>query len=298
MANITLSDYTGFIFGEIVKARMIADEQSKRIALLYSQDVIMKHFTVPRFKIPEMELTIPVLISGAKFSNTLEFVMEQEEFKNFITSKIKNVIQTIIINRSNIKNDVTVIKDNVFVKPVFNKDIVVEKRERPIFDNNIIRPTPFRPTPIRAVKKVSGRPLKADPEEQPIIDFYETLQNNKDKNNPENIIQIKWAEIFNQRLSNQNLLEEYKKQNPNNELFNKTFNEIAETVKGHTVISHTKIDNILVNPETQTVKDGSNENSVFILKAKIIEDGLMLKEIETKEENGKEVITNAIVEFE
>jgi len=69
MNTITLSDYVGYIFSEIVTARMIADERSKTIAEIYAKDAVLSNFSVPRFKIPEMNLTIPVLVVGAKFTN-------------------------------------------------------------------------------------------------------------------------------------------------------------------------------------------------------------------------------------
>jgi hypothetical protein len=77
MAQITLSDYVGFIFSEIVKARVIADAESKRIAMIYKEDEILKSFSVPRFKIPEMDITIPVLLNTKpySFSTSPKFVL-------------------------------------------------------------------------------------------------------------------------------------------------------------------------------------------------------------------------------
>ena len=65
MSEITLSDYTGYIFRELIKARQMSDEYARQVALTYAQDPVLQHFTAPRFKIPKMELTIPVLSAGA-----------------------------------------------------------------------------------------------------------------------------------------------------------------------------------------------------------------------------------------
>ena len=107
MANITMSDYVGFIFSEITRARVIADGESRRIAELYAKDEVLKSFSVPRFKIPEMNLSIPVIVSGAKFSTVLDFMMEKQAFISMATGKIKNAITTL-----NIK------KNNIFVSPI------------------------------------------------------------------------------------------------------------------------------------------------------------------------------------
>ncbi len=96
MAQITLSDYVGFIFSEIVKARVIADSESKRIAMIYKDDEILKSFSVPRFKIPEMDITIPVLLSGAKYKTILVFNAEQVRFNDFVKTKLNNAKQAIL----------------------------------------------------------------------------------------------------------------------------------------------------------------------------------------------------------
>lgn len=267
MAEITLSDYVGYIFSEITKARDIADRHSKEIALIYAKDEILKSFSVPRFKIPKMELTIPVLISGAKFSNVVSFVMTAEEFKTFINGKLENAIKTIIINQSGIAHDFTVIIKTDIFKPL----------------------RPFKPLPFG-----SKGPLKLDAVDTAIEEFYNLLSANKDSNTPENIVQVKWAEIFNARIKEKNLLDEYRKQNPNNELFNQTNKEIVDKIKAATIITNTKMENLLVNPETNVVKTGSSESSVFTIAAQIMEEGMFIRSV-TNEETGE---VKHIVEFE
>jgi hypothetical protein len=252
MAEITLSDYVGYIFSEIVRARDIADRESKRIALIYAQDQIMQYFSVPRFKIPEMELTIPVLISGARFSTTVNFIMSKGDFKTFITSKLTNIIRSITLKRRDF---------NIFV---------VDRR---------------------ILGGENKRILKADISEGSIDEFFDLLESNQDPSQPDNIIQEKWYDIFTQRIQEARLAEEYKKHFPNNELFKQTLIEVTEKVKQNTIVSQTKITNLLVNPETNVVKNGSNENSVFIVKAKITEEGIFIKTIRDKDTGEEKQIT-------
>jgi hypothetical protein len=269
MAEITLSNYVGFIFSEITRARDIADRHSRDIALVYAQDEILKNFSVPRFKIPKMDLTIPVLISGAKFSNVVSFVMTEEEFKTFVNAKINNAISTININKSGIKHDFTVLDIN---------HILIDRPFKP-----------FKPLPFGRSK-----PLKGATSEDSIDEFFKLLVTNQNATEPDNIIRVKWTQIFNQRIEENKLLEEYKKQNPSNELFNTTLNEVSEKIKASTIITQTKMENLLVNPETNVVKTGSSESTVFTIAAQITEEGIFIRAIKD-EQTGK---VEQIVEFE
>ncbi len=260
MAEITLSDYVGYIFTEVVKARAIADDESRRMALLYAQDAVMQHFSVPRFKIPEMELTIPVLISGARFTTTFRFVLPKEEFVNFIESKLKNVILSIQLKQ----------------RQIFN---VKDKMPRP-------------PGPIVAPKRSAGVSAAAASSREEIEEFYEQLV--KEANQPENVIQGRWYEIFWRRIEENKLVEEYKKHYPDNSLFKQTLTEVMDKIKQNTAVSDTKIQNLLVSPETNVIKSGSDEKSVFVVKAKIMEEGIFIKSIRD-EKTGQE---KPVVEFE
>lgn len=279
MAAITLSDYLGFIFSEITRARDHADRVSKEIALVYAQDEILKSFSVPRFKIPEMELTIPVIISGAKFSSALVFNMRQEDFFNFITNKINNAIKSILLKKNNVIKDFTgIIKDD-FKKPIFVRDDLIRPRPLPV---------------VRSANNKKVQPLKADPADALIAGFYEDLKASTDPANPDNIAQVKWAIIFNKKIEENNLLADYKIQNPSNELFVQTLGEVIQTIKANTIVSSTKIDNLLVDPETNAVKNASTDNSIFIIKAKIMEEGVFIRSI--RDENSDK--EKQVVEFE
>ncbi|MGB4847556.1 MAG: hypothetical protein WBP41_06530 [Saprospiraceae bacterium] len=279
MANITMADYVGFIFSEITRARGMADRESIRIAEMYAQNDVLKHFSVPRFKIPEMNLTIPVIISGAKFSTTLVFNMELNDFKNFIINELNNATKHILIKKTNINNDFTVITNNdIFLRPIFDTNFVIR--------------------PIRlAAKKLNlkkGVPLKAAAADGIISDFYEQLKSSTDPAHPENIVQVKWATLFNMNITDNKLLDDYNKQNPNGELYKQTLANVIEKIKSNTVVSATKIDNLLVDPETNNVKTISTESTVFLINAKIMEEGIFVKFV--KGQNGEP--DTQVVEFE
>ncbi|MEV4702308.1 hypothetical protein [Actinoplanes sp. NPDC049316] len=91
MAEITLSDYAGFILLEIVKAREMADEYSREVAQRYAADEVMRYFPAPRFKMPKLDLALPILISGARFNQTVRFDFPAEDFVTFIADHARGV---------------------------------------------------------------------------------------------------------------------------------------------------------------------------------------------------------------
>ncbi len=266
---IPLSDYLGFIFSEITRAREIADRTSAQIAKVYSEDPVMKFFSVPRFKIPEMALSIPVLISGAKFATVLKFKMELKDFSAFISAEIDHAVNTLKLQK---------IRTNV-IKP---GDIIV------------VRPPGGLVLTTRPSKaKQQLQPLAALKDSE-IAPFYALLSNNPDPGRPENIVELEYSKLFNDRFKIENLVEDYKKFYPRNELFLGSLKLVLEFVTKNTVVEKTRIENLLVSPETNIVKNESNQFSVFTINAKINEDGVFVKSIKDKDGNVKSVE----VEFE
>jgi hypothetical protein len=91
VAEITLSDYAGFILLELVKAREMADGYSREVAQRYAADDVMRYFPAPRFTMPKLDLTIPILISGARFDQTVRFDFPAQDFVTFIADHAKGV---------------------------------------------------------------------------------------------------------------------------------------------------------------------------------------------------------------
>ncbi|WP_343304309.1 hypothetical protein AAHN97_22295 [Chitinophaga niabensis] len=287
MSNITLADYVGFIFSEITRARDHADKVSKDLAIAYSKDEVLKHFAVPRFKIPEMELTIPVLISSAKFSTTMLFNMQEEEFKKYVAGKVNAAIQTLLIKSNNVETDYTGINNEVFTKPVY-------------YETALSTP-PQQTSRLSKNKKVarlpggSPQPTAINVMDHPALPrFYQQLVSNQDPAKPDNIALLALAEIFNAKINEYGLQSAYRSHYPNNELFQTMLTEVIQKIKENTMVSASKMENLLVNPETNLVKSGSSDTTVFTIKAKIMEEGLFVKTVKN-EETGKEEL---LVEFE
>ncbi len=288
---VTLSEYVGFIFKEITLARVMADGESKRIAEAYAKDEILKEFSVPRFKIPEMDLHIPMLISGAKFSSTVEFITKGKDFRNVLITEINHRFSELQMKKSKIVENVINIKDI----GIRFKDIKLLDRSR------IIGPV-LEPTIAKASK--SGKKLSTvalDPTlkedltgvEDDIVAFYAALKENIDPLRPDQIIAAHYSAIFTNRLVEAKLDADYKQHYPNNELYLASFSWLVNYVSSKTVVINNKIENILVSPETNVIRNGADALSIFTINAKITEEGLFIKT--AKDEDGKET---KIVDFE
>lgn len=256
---IPLSDYLGYLFIEITNARINADRYAAAQAKEYANDEVMKHFSIPRFKIPEMELNIPVLIAGAKYKSTIEFNMEEEEFTNYVQDMLHKAEQTIFIKKNGIRNPVFIKRD--VLKPIVVKDV------------------------LKTVAANESSPL--------IPEFYKALKGNLNPGLPENLVDIYCDKLFREMIATNQLEEAYAKYYPQNELYLSFNDSILAKVEENTIVVKNKIENLLVNPETQMVKEGSGEFSVFQIKAKVNEEGVFITQ--ARNEDGT---TQAIVDFE
>ena len=68
----TLNEYIGTLVAGIADARAAADLESVRVAEAYAQHALLKHFSVPRMRIGDIEMTIPVAIDGLSTRSDLQ----------------------------------------------------------------------------------------------------------------------------------------------------------------------------------------------------------------------------------
>jgi hypothetical protein len=264
MAEITLADYTGYIFLEIIKAREMADRHSRQLAEVYAQDAVLRHFSVPRFKVPKMELTIPLLISGARFNQLISFNLPQDKFVAYVMGRVKEVV-SVVMSKG----------DDPFIKRVVRSPVVAKTGAAPAADE----------APPRA-EALSIEGL--------CVEFWLRLKENPDPSQPGEIVRRMWALIFEQALTERELMALYKKSNPNNELYRSSLEDVLKAVTTATVVDRTTIQSLLVNPETNVVKNGSSDTSVFTLKAEMLEEGFFIRTVRD-EATGQ---TRTVVEFE
>jgi hypothetical protein len=269
MSEITLSDYTGYIFRELIKARQMSDEYARQVALAYAQDPVLQHFTAPRFKIPKMELTIPVLIAGARYTSTLKFTMPARTFVDFIGGKL-----------ASIEYSLRAAGGRILVKPDLIK---LEFLNRKSIHTSTSAPPG---TSSRGdTPQSSGEAIKL---------LHEALLTSNDLGHPEGMVSYAWGTILQLWLNERKLVELYQKYSPNNELSKQAYTEILAGIKGAVVVDKVGIDNLLVDPETNLIKNGSDATSVFTIKAELIEEGFFVRSV--RDDTTGQV--SQIVEFE
>src|SRR3954451_4125174 len=59
-----LGDVVGAMLADVARARVRADVEALRIAEAYSRDPLLKHLSIPRFRLPEMVVDLRVLVTG------------------------------------------------------------------------------------------------------------------------------------------------------------------------------------------------------------------------------------------
>jgi len=269
MAEITLADYTGYIFREIIRAREMADQHSRQLAEVYAKDPVMKHFSVPRFKVPKMELTIPVLISGARFNKVLRFDVPRDQFREYLVSLARHVVSV-----------------------VKGKDGTAAEPEPP-------QPPQPRRTKARPGGRATARAI-ADIEgdlSNYALGLWDALDLKSNREAADvvrdELVRNYWHYMFRIALESESLSAVYRKRFPNNELLKQTTDTLTRYVTSRTVVESTSIQSLLINPETNVVKNGSSDTSVFTLKAEMLEEGFFIREI--TDESGQ---TRPVVEFE
>lgn len=305
MPDVTLSDYTGYILRELSKAREMADAYSREVALRYRQDEVLQHFATPRFKIPKMELTIPVLISGARYSQVLAFTMPRPDFDRLLLGQVNDVVRKVTLAAAPIASVVAtpialnlssvLLRPNVLtaapVTPVVTAASPVAKatRSRAAGKGRGARATvapPVEATPIA--------PGRASSLNESVAAFHQALLDHDDLAHPESVIELHWRNLLARALDAAGQLANYKAQNPKDELGLQALATVTAAIKAAIVVKETTITNLLVSPETNSVKNGSNESSVFTIKAEVLEEGFFIKSIRD-DDTGEE---RQIVEYE
>lgn len=56
-----LGDFIGGLIGEVALARFRADAETARIAEMYASHELLKHFSVPRYRLPEVNIEVPAI---------------------------------------------------------------------------------------------------------------------------------------------------------------------------------------------------------------------------------------------
>lgn len=233
---ITIGEYIGFLFKEITRARQYADAESVRIARLYAQDEVLQHFSVPRFKIPQMELSIPILVTDAKYQNIYRLKAVLESFEKTYLKELSILTK----------------KKEMVIE--FSREMKAELQ--------------------RVFKFIDNEVATAD-----LMSYEELLRSIKQEIEKGTETILKPFQTARLRLDQADILE----------LNTNVFKYISHNL----TIEKTTLSSVLINPETEMLKAGANQDILFRINAKIVEDGVFITKVQNA--NGKD-ITN--VNFE
>lgn len=109
----TLKDYLGSLIKDLNYARVIADVESANIAKMYAEHDLLKHFSIPRMKIQDTELTIPIAIDELEKSVETDYQpIDNNRFYTRTYAEIKNVFKV-----TSFKRDIsTSLRKEIFAK--------------------------------------------------------------------------------------------------------------------------------------------------------------------------------------
>jgi len=250
MAEIALSDYLAFVFSEISRARDMADRYSKEIALVYAKDDVLRHFSVPRFKLAKLELNMPVLVSGVEVSSLVKFQMTRDVFRSAVLSKLADVVVSVQTSK-------------------------------------------LSPGPSPG-KGDGPRPVRTDGIEPSIDVFFDRLAALRDFSGSGEVISNNWTDLSARILAINDIPVESTRGKPVSDLIARSLPAVVEMINANLSVPKITMDKLHINPQTNVVKDGSTDLTVFTIKAELIEEGVIVKSVI----DGRTGAESPVVEFE
>jgi hypothetical protein len=247
MAEIVLSDYLAFVFSEISRARDMADRYSKEIALLYAKDDVLRHFSVPRFKLSKLELNMPILVSSVEVASVIKFQMTRDAFRSAVIGRL--IEEVALVQASN-------------------------------------------PDPVKGTD--GPRPVRTEGIEPSIDVFFDQLVALRDFSTAKEIISNNWIDVSTKILAINGFPVELTKVRPVSGLIARFLPAVIEMINSNLSVPEAAIQKLHINPQTNVVKDGSTDMTVFTIKAELMEEGIIVKSIR----DDKTGAQSPVVEFE
>jgi hypothetical protein len=93
-----LSEFLGNLVSSISESRVNSDLQSIRIAQQYAKDKLLQHFAVPRMRIENVELTIPIAIDEFETKNE-NSTLEPINNATFSSINYQQILKSILVDK-------------------------------------------------------------------------------------------------------------------------------------------------------------------------------------------------------
>ena len=234
---VTISDYLAYILKELATARQMCDAETIRLAEIYSNDDYLRHFPAPRFKLSELELTIPIVVSDLDLEDKIDlslsestfFMMAKSELDNYM-SRNKNLVRAESVDLLGVFSQIT----DWYTK--LKKCATRQEFEKCFHENY-----------IEILNTVQGELAPAD------ITASTSLQISTEQD--------------------------------------MTASKLWDQVKKKISISGHNLKNVLVEPDSNAVNRLGNDKSILFIKAKVVEEGVMISSVKDSAGNEKPIIT-------
>jgi len=107
----TLKDYLGTIVADINYARGLADIESARMAKEYAEDNILQYYSIPRMRMQDVELTIPIGISELPSKKIVDYQpVNNNQFYSYTYQSLKDVYELDSLKNNEYKQVSKIIK--------------------------------------------------------------------------------------------------------------------------------------------------------------------------------------------
>jgi hypothetical protein len=98
-----LNEYLGSVVSSITTARLMSDLQTVKVAEQYAQHNLLKHFSIPRMRIEDIEMTIPIAIDQIIEKSEVHYELLDKTKFNLISYEelAKSIRNNISLDTSN-----------------------------------------------------------------------------------------------------------------------------------------------------------------------------------------------------
>jgi len=132
-----LNDYIGSLVSSITNARVMSDIQTVKVAEEYAKHKLLKHFSIPRMRIDDIEMTIPIALDEINEKIETEYepientkfnaIVYKELVNNLgltkLPSKISQNLRTEIAKQTQtLEHNIRITKDLSFLK-IYSKEL-------------------------------------------------------------------------------------------------------------------------------------------------------------------------------
>jgi len=204
-----LNDYIGSLVSSITNARVMSDIQTVKVAEEYAKHKLLKHFSIPRMRIDDIEMTIPIAldeinekveteyepIENTKFNATVYKELVNNLGLTKLPSKILQTLRTEIAKQTQtLEQNIRITKDLTFLK-IYSKELtsIVLNLEKEIRSPKVElkRKINLEDMP-KYLEKILSQEIKITSQRKTIEDLNVIVEAHKlREQKPENIIYIK-----------------------------------------------------------------------------------------------------------